>query len=165
MSARETETKVKIKEPTPSDRMDRLERRAKVVRSRLFRAVDVLDSRRHKVVEMTDTARRIVAGPVVRGAALAVLGIAMLFGASAIAFGLALKAKRHRKLSYRAAQHVKKAIVRLDLIPQPTLARRVADKLVLTLVSIVASEIARRAKTLSVASEISEIQVTNGGRL
>ena len=40
MSARETENM----QPTPSDRIDRLERRARVVRSRLFRAVDALDA-------------------------------------------------------------------------------------------------------------------------
>ena len=124
-------------EPSPEEKVKMLERRANVVRSRLFRAVDALDARRHRVVELGDTARKI-AGP----ASLVVLGIAGLFGASAIAFGLAVK-KRRRPPTLGSA--LGSALRGLVVVRPPSLTRRLVEKAVLALVSVAATELGRRA--------------------
>ncbi len=123
-------------EVATSHRTDILERKAKVVQSRLLRAIDALDSRRHQVERIGEQAK-MVAGP----ASLAVLGIAALFGVSAFAFSIAIKKSRRVTLGERVAVAVRK----LDLSPRPTLGRRVFEKVTMTFVTMAASEVARRA--------------------
>lgn len=117
-------------------KMELLERRAKVIRSRLLRAVDALDARRHQVVEVGETAKKLAVP-----AAAAIVGIAVIFGASAFAFSMAWRARRRRSLGARIAE----AIRELDLSARPSLARRLFDRTALTIVSIATTELARRA--------------------
>lgn len=120
---------------SPDDQMELLERRAKVVRSRLLRAVDALDARRHQVVEVGETAKKLAVP-----AAVAVAGIAILFGASAFAFGMAMKTRRRRSLVDRAAE----AIRELELVPRPSLTKQLLEKAAITAVSLATTELARR---------------------
>ncbi len=117
------------------ERMKRLERRARVIRSRLLRAVDALDTRRHHVVEMGEHAKEL-AKPV----AFSLIGIAALFGASVYAFSLAVKARRRVSLKQRVSQ----AIQRLDLVPRPSMSRQIFEKLTLSVMTFAATEIAKR---------------------
>ncbi len=123
------------------ERMKRLERRAKVIRSRLLRAVDALDARRHHVVEIGEHAKAVA-----KPAALSVFGIAVLFGASAFAFSLALRASRRRSLSYRLGEGIRGLHLgqRLDLFPRPSLSRRVFEKITLSVMTFAATELAKR---------------------
>ena len=130
------------KEEIPVDeRMKRLERRAKVIRSRLLRAVDALDARRHHVVEIGEHAKEVA-----KPAALSLLGIAALFGASVFAFGLALKARRRRSLSYRLSQGISRLDLgkRLNLVPKPSMARTLFEKVALSVMTFAATELAKR---------------------
>jgi hypothetical protein len=120
----------------PEDRMKLLERRAKVVRSRLVRAIDSLDTRRHQIETIGATAKR-VAVPM----ALSALGILALFGASAAAFGIAIKRKRERRLSYRIARSIRA----LDLVQRPSFMRKMLEKGAMTLVTLALTEVAKRA--------------------
>ena len=129
-------------EEVPVDeRMKRLERRARVIRSRLLRAVDALDARRHHVVEVGEHAKEVA-----KPAALSLLGIAALFGASVFAFSLALKVRRRRSLSYRMSEAIKRFDLgkRLNLVDQPSLARRVFEKITISVTTFAASELAKR---------------------
>lgn len=117
-------------------RAERLERRAQIVRSRLLRAVDALDERRHQVQALTKTAKS-MALPALGGAAV----VLTLFGLSAACFSAAIRRRRVLTLGDRAAEFVRKA----DLAPRPSFARRVGEKLALSLVSYAAGELAQRA--------------------
>ncbi len=119
----------------PSERIRLLEQKANVIRSRLLRAVDVLDTRRHQVAEMGAHARQMV-----KPVALSVLGIAALFGVGAIAVGLTIASRRRRSLRGRVSH----ALQKLDLVPQPTLARRVFERITLSMMTVAASELAKR---------------------
>jgi hypothetical protein len=120
----------------PADRMKMLERRAKVVRSRLVRAIDSLDSRRHQIETIGATAKR-VAMPM----ALSAVGILALFGASAVAFGIAIKRKRQRRFSYRLVQSIRE----LDLVQRPSFLRRMLEKGAMSLVTLALTEAVKRA--------------------
>jgi len=126
------------KEMTPDERMKMLERRAKVVRSRLVRAIDSLDTRRHQIETIGATAKRL-AIPM----ALSAAGIVVLFGASAAAFGMAIKRRRERSLTYRLAQSIRG----LNLVPQRSLTSRVAEKALATAVTLALTELVKRAST------------------
>lgn len=117
-------------------RTEMLERRAKVVRSRLLRAVDALDERRHQIERISKTVEK-AAVPTLG----AVVGIGALFGVSALFFGAAIRRRRRPALAERAAEFVRG----LDLAPRPSFARVAAEKLALSLVSYAATEVARRA--------------------
>ena len=121
---------------SPDEKIELLERRAKVVRSRLLRAVDALDARRHQVVEIGDTAKKLAVP-----AAVAVVGIAAVLGVGAFALGIAVRSRRRRTFAERAVA----AIRDLDLSPRPSLGKRVFDRAVLTVVSIATTELALRA--------------------
>lgn len=122
------------------ERMKRLERRARVIRSRLLRAVDALDARRHHVVEVGAHAKEVA-----KPAALSLVAVAALFGASVFAFSLALKARRSRSLSYRASHGVSRALQRWNIAERPSLPRRIFEKVTLTVATFAASELAKRA--------------------
>lgn len=121
---------------SPDERMDLLERRATVVRSRLLRAVDALDARRHQVVEIGDTAKRLAVP-----AAAIVVGVAAILGIGAFALGMTVRSRRRKTFVERATE----AIRELDLSPRPSLGKRVFDRAALTVVSIATTELARRA--------------------
>lgn len=128
-------------EPTPSERMRRLERRADVVRSRLVSAVAALDTRRHQVVEIGRQAKKLA-----RPAALSAVGVAAVVGLGAMALGFALTRRRKPKT---LGDHLLARIEDLDLgrfvRREPSLLRRLAEKTALSLVSVIAAETARRA--------------------
>jgi hypothetical protein len=119
------------------ERMNRLERRANVVRSRLLRAVDALDVRRHQVAELGQTAKRLAVP-----AAISVVGVAAVVGLGALGIGLIIGARRKRSLAYR----MKHTLRGLELVRrEPSLGKRLFDKAMLTLVSVAGSELGRRA--------------------
>jgi len=121
---------------TIEHRTEMLERRAKVVRSRLLRAVDALDARRHQVERIGEQAKK-VAAPAVLGA----VAVAALFGASAFAFSVAIKSRRRLTIAQRVA-----AVVReMDLSPRPSFFRVAAEKVALAMLTYGATELARRA--------------------
>lgn len=126
---------VKTSDVSFEERMRRLERRANVVRSRLLRAVDALDSRRRQISNVGKQAKRLVVP-----AALVALGVVALIGGSVFAVGYALKKRRRRSLSGR----VSTAVQVFDRAREPSLARRVLERITLTVVSIAATEIAKR---------------------
>lgn len=117
------------------ERTERLERRAKVVRSRLLRAVDALDERRHQVERITTHAKEIALP-----AAAATVGVLALFGLSAACFSAAIRRRRRLTLGQRAAEMVRG----MDLVPRPSFARRAAEKVALTFLSYAVTEVARR---------------------
>ena len=123
--------------------MFRLERRAKVVRSRLLRAVDALDTRRHQVAEIGRRTKRIA-----KPALLSVLGLAAIASVSAIAFGLMMVQRRRRsialRLSSRLASGTSRAMKRVEQLGRPSLMRRVFDKVMLTVATFAAGELAKR---------------------
>jgi len=123
------------------ERMKRLERRAKVIRSRLLRAVDALDTRRHQVVEVGTHVKEVA-----KPAALSLLGIAALFGASVVALSLAVKARRRRSLKFRLTEGLEglKLGKRLGISTQPSLTRRVFEKVTLSVMTFAATELAKR---------------------
>ncbi|HVH41677.1 MAG TPA: hypothetical protein VM925_05020 [Labilithrix sp.] len=124
----------------PSERVARLERKAKVIRSRLLRAVDALDARRHQVVEVGHQARAIA-----MPAAISLIGIAALFGVSVLAFGAALRSRRRLSISNRLSDGVSHALRRVELARQPSFGRRVFEKVALTVVTFAVGELAKRA--------------------
>ena len=119
----------------PSERMRLLEQKANVIRSRLLRVVDVLDTRRHQVVELGAHARQMV-----KPVALSLVGIAALLGVGAIAVGLTVATRRRRSLRGRVSH----ALQKLELVPQPSLARRVFEKITLSMMTVAATELAKR---------------------
>lgn len=119
----------------PSERIRLLEQKANIIRSRLLRAVDVLDTRRHQVAEMGAHARQMV-----KPVALSLLGIAALVGVGAIAIGLTIATRRRRSLRGRVSQ----ALQKLDLVPRPSLARRVFERITLSMMTVAATELAKR---------------------
>jgi hypothetical protein len=117
------------------ERMQLLERKANVVRSRLLRAVDALDERRHQIQRIGEQAKSLAA-PV----AIGVLATAALLGASALSFVLARRRVRTRSLSWRLSKRIQK----MDLVRQPTLLEKVLEKVTLTAATLAMSEIAKR---------------------
>jgi hypothetical protein len=75
--------------------------------------------------------------PAVRGAAV----VLALFGVSAVCFSVAIRRRRVPTMSDRAAEFIR----RLELVPRPSFARRVGEKLAVTFVSAVATDLAHRA--------------------
>lgn len=118
------------------ERAERLERRAKVVRSRLLRAVDALDERRHQVQRITKQAKK-MALPMVAATA----GVLVLFGLSAVCFSAAIRRRRRLSAGERAAEFVR----RWELVPRPSFARMAAERAALTFLSYAVTEVARRA--------------------
>lgn len=125
------------------DRMFRLERRARVVRSRLLRAVDALDARRHQVQEIGRRAKR-VAVPAVA----AIVGVAVLAGVGAVAFGVAVARRRRRSVALRLSSGLSSAVTRaarrFDAARQPSLPRRMFDRVAVTIAAFAAGEVAKR---------------------
>jgi hypothetical protein len=121
------------------DRMESLDRRAKVARSRLMRTLDALDTRRHQVVEIGETAKKLA-----MPAALTVIGAAALLGIGVFAFSLGFRSRHRRSLGYRMTKSVAKVIRDLEIIPQPSFGRRALERTALALISVATAEVARR---------------------
>jgi hypothetical protein len=119
-----------------AERRERLERRANVIRSRLLRTIDALDTRRHQVVEISGHVKRLA----VPAAAIAA-GAAVVVAGATLAIGHLLKRRHNRLLSVR----VQKWLAPMVQPPKPSLAEEVLRKLTLTTVSIVATELVKRA--------------------
>lgn len=115
--------------PTDDDPMDRLERRANVVRSRLLRTIDALDERRHQVAEIGSKAKRVV--PI---AGLVALGIAGLAAGSIIALRAYLRGRKARRTF----------IPRLRIEKKPSMLLQLLQKVVLTAATAIAAEVSRR---------------------
>lgn len=124
----------------PSERLARLERRAEVIRSRFVRALDALDARRHQVVEVGKQAKAMA-----KPAVMTILGGAVLLGLGIFAVGAAFRARRRRSLSNRLSDGVAHAMQRVDAAREPSLARKMFDRLALTLVTFIATELGKRA--------------------
>lgn len=129
----------KSDDESPEDRMFRLERRARVVRSRLLRAVDALDARRRQVAEVGRRTKR-AAVPI----AASVLGVAVLAGVGAVAFALTVARRRRRSISYRLTSGASHALQRFEAMRQPSLPRRIFDRVMLSIAAIVTGELAKR---------------------
>lgn len=121
---------------TTVDRTDLLERRANIVRSRLLRAVDALDARRHQVERIGKQAREL-AVPTVLGT----VAVVALFGASAYAFGVAIKRRRRLTLGERVVSVVRD----IERAARPSFFRRAAEQIAFAVISYGATEVARRA--------------------
>jgi hypothetical protein len=119
----------------PSERMKLLERRAKFTRSRLLRAVDALDARRRQVVQIGEDAKALA-----KPAALSLAGVAALVGAGALAIGLVLRSRRRRSFGYRLGETLREA----GIIEQPSFARRLVEKVSITVVGLAATEVVKR---------------------
>ena len=78
---------------TAADARARLERRANIARSRLWRTLDVLDARRHRVAEHAHTAERLALP-----AGLSLLGIATLTTTTAFLVHVVSSRRRARTL-------------------------------------------------------------------
>lgn len=121
---------------TLDEKRARLERRADILRNRLFRAIDALDTRRHQVQELGETAKK-----------LALPALATALGVGAIALGVTLavarsvKKRRARTLEARVA----KLVARLTPAEKrPPILEEALRKLTMTFVGIVGTELARR---------------------
>lgn len=123
----------------PAERIDRLERKAKVIRSRLFRAVDALDARRHQVARAGHQAKAIV-----KPALISLAGAAAVFGATAIAIGFAVRARRRSSISHRLSEGITSAMRGLDFQRRPSLGRRMVERLALAAVTYAVTELTKR---------------------
>ncbi|MBN9160926.1 MAG: hypothetical protein BGO98_02085 [Myxococcales bacterium 68-20] len=123
------------------ERTELLERRARIIRSRLLRVVDTLDARRHHIAEVVVHAKLRA-----KSAALSLIGIGAHFGASLFAVSLALKARRRRSLSYRVSEALRRLDLgkRLNLVARPSFGRRVFDTITISVITFAASEVAKR---------------------
>lgn len=118
------------------ERRARLERKAEVIRSRLLRHVDALDARRHQVTEVGRRAK-----DAVPRAVTVVLAGGALLGAGIGLVTWAVRARRRRLLSVRLAAAVEPFRARR----RPSLAAELGRKLLVTVVGVLASELARRS--------------------
>jgi hypothetical protein len=118
------------------DRMTLLKRRANLIRARLLRAVDALDERGQQVKRIGARAKEVA-----KPAAWELAGIAVLFGASILAFSIAVKARRRRALSL--PDRVSSALQRRE--QRPSLVVRILERSAMALASFVMTELAKRA--------------------
>lgn len=117
------------------EQRSRLERRANVIRSRLLRTIDALDARRHQVQEIGHHAKRL-AKPV----AASMAGIVVVAAGTTLLIGALVARSRNRKLSYRIA----KALAPFRAEPKPSFWRQAFQRAALSMIGIVATEIATR---------------------
>lgn len=117
------------------DKMRRLERKATVLRSRLMQTIDVLDARRRQVRVVGERAKRAASS---LGNGLLLVTVLVFGGAYVI--GRAISARRRRSLPHRLSN----AVDELRPTRPQGLGRRLAERVVLTIASILAAEIAKR---------------------
>jgi hypothetical protein len=116
--------------PSPSDRVNRLERRANVVRSRLLRTIDVLDARRHHAADVGGHAPVLAA----ETAGIVAIAVAGIVGVRHVV--LARRARRDGPLA---------GLVRgLRRERRPSFLSEALRKVVISVACVVAAELARR---------------------
>ena len=121
---------------TITERRERLERKANVIRSRLLRRIDALDTRRHQVTALAVSSRKYA---LPAGIAL-VGGVAVVAG---LAFGL--KKLFARKPEKNLGTHLRSVIDALQIQPpRPSMMSELMRRVVLTSATILATEAARR---------------------
>jgi hypothetical protein len=123
------------KERSPESTRQMLERRANIVRSRLLRTVDALDSRRHQVENIGDQAKKL-AMPV----AATFLGVAVVAFGTVMGIRSVFKRRHERLLSVRIGH----ALDRWRAPKRQSVFEEVSRKALATVVTMVATEVARR---------------------
>lgn len=121
---------------TIDDKRARMERRADILRNRLFNALEALDTRRHQVQELGTTAKK-----------LAVPAIATAIGVGVVALGvtLAITGAMKRRKSRTLEARFSKLLARLTPAEKkPPILEEALRKLTMTFVGIVGTEVARR---------------------
>lgn len=113
-----------------------IERRANVARTRLVQAIDALDARRHQVERIAKETKELAIPAV-----LSVAAIGALFGASAYAFSTAIRRRRRKSVGTWIAETLED----FDQARRPSFARRAGEKVMLSLLGIAATQLARRA--------------------
>jgi hypothetical protein len=111
-----------------------LERRANVVRSRLLRTIDALDSRRHHVEAIGAHAKRLAVPVAASFAGVVVLTVGVVLGIRSL-------------VQHRGRTPMKNALARLDrwrAPRRPSLFEEVGRKALTAVVTIIATEVARR---------------------
>ena len=123
--------------PTLAERRERLERKANVIRSRIMRRVDALDTRRHQVTAIAKQGQR-----------FAIPAAVALVGGAVIAAGLFFGAKRllARKPEKTLGTQLRTLLAAWSPPPKrPSILDEAVRRLVLTSVTIVTTEVARRS--------------------
>lgn len=121
---------------TEDKKIEMLERRANVIRSRLLRTVDALDTRRHQVTDVVDEV--VAVAPLV---GVSFLGIVAVAAGSVLSIRHYVKKRHQRVLAVR----VRDFLENLRLQPkQPSFFARMGQKLVMTAVTVTATEVMRR---------------------
>ena len=117
------------------ERISRLERRARVIRSRLLRTVDALDARRHQVTDVVEAAKH--EAPRI---GLSILGLVAAAAGSVLGLRAFLKSRKERLLAFR----VKRLVSQFRVERKPPFAVVLLQKVTVTVVTVVATEAARR---------------------
>lgn len=123
------------KELSPAERRARLERRANVIRSRLFRTIDALDHRRHQVAEVTHHVKRLAKPVAVTAFGVAAACVALGIGVTAL-----VRHRREKRLSYQVSQFLD----RFRVEKRPSILEDVLRKAAVSVTTIVAAELAKR---------------------
>lgn len=122
--------------PDLDKHMDMLERRANVVRSRLLRTVDALDVRRHQVATLGTKAK----------AAVPKIG-ALLFAIASASAGAVLGLRHwfRRRRGNLLVVRARRLFDQLRIERQPSTGALIVQRVTLTVVTMVATEVSRRA--------------------
>lgn len=115
------------------EQRSRLERRGNVIRSRLIRAIDALDNRRHHVQEIVHDAKRL-AIPI----AGSLFGVVVIAAGTTFAIRAHAQPRRKPSFSYRLA----KALAPFRVEPKPSFWQDALRKVALTIIGVVATEVA-----------------------
>lgn len=124
------------KQLSVDEHISRLERRARVIRSRLLRTVDALDTRRHQVTDAVAVAKH--EAPRI---GMSVLGIIAAAAGSVLGLRAYLKSRKERLLAFR----VKRFVSQFRVEKRPPFALVLFQKVTITVVTMVVTEAARRA--------------------
>lgn len=138
------------------EHMSRLERRARVIRSRLLRTVDALDTRRHQVEGAIVVAKRQVPK-----FGLALLGIVAATAGAVLGIRSYLKSRKERLLGTR----VKRFVGQLRVERKPPFAIVLFEKVTLTVVTMVVTEATRRVLKNTLDGRLPDGRLAVGGAL
>lgn len=118
------------------EHMSRLERRARVIRSRLLRTVDALDARRHQVSDAVVVVKR--EAPRI---GLSLLGLVAVAAGTVLGIRSYVRSRKERLLTTR----VRRFVTQLRPERRPPFALVMFQKVTLTVVTMVVTEATRRA--------------------
>lgn len=138
------------------EHISRLERRARVIRSRLLRTVDALDTRRHQVTDAVVVAKH--EAPKI---GLSVLGIVAAAAGSVLGTRAYLKSRKERLLAYRA----KRFIAQFRVEKRPSFAIVLLQKATVTAVTIVVTEAMRRVAKNTIDGRLPDGRLAVGAAL